>query len=96
LGPDAGPRALGQGGCKTQGTLICAPCTQATWARRTLLAPSFLDLEEDVKSKLIIIIIIIIITIDFIPQIKSMFFYCNNIYFKFNNINEFNNINNYI
>jgi len=70
LGPDAEPRALGQGGCKTQWTLICVPYTQATWARHPFLASSFLGLEGDVRSKLIIIIIII----DFIIQIKYMFF----------------------
>jgi len=38
----------------------------------------------------------IIIVIDFTLQINYIFFYINNIYFKFNNINEYNNINNNI
>jgi hypothetical protein len=52
--------------------------------------PKFLRSEGDVKLKLIIIITIIII--DFTLQIKFIFFYSNNIYFKFNDINESNNI----
>jgi len=52
--------------------------------------PKFLRSEWDVKLKLIIIITIIII--DFTLQIKFIFFYSNNIYFKFNDINESNNI----
>jgi len=59
-------------------------------------APNFLGLEREIWPKLIIIIIIIIIIIDFTLKINSIFFYSNNIYFKFNNINEYNNINNNI
>jgi hypothetical protein len=55
---------------------------------------SFLGLEGDAWPKLIIIIIITII-IDFTLEINSIFFFdSNNIYFKFNNINEYNNIYN--
>jgi len=61
-----------------------------------VLDPSHLGMEINVKPKLItkIIKIKIKIKIDFTHQIISIFFYSNNIYFKFNNINEFNNIYN--
>jgi hypothetical protein len=80
---------LSQGRMQDPKDLSLRPChSQATWVRLSFLDPSFLSLEEHVKSKLIIIIII-----DFILQIKSMFLFdSNKIYFKFNNINEFNNI----
>jgi hypothetical protein len=58
--------------CKTQETWICH--SQATWVRCTFLAPSILDLQGDVRPKLIIIKKIkIITTIDFTFKIKSFF-----------------------
>jgi hypothetical protein len=56
--------------CKTQETWICH--SQATWVRCTFTAPSILDLQGDVRPKLIIIIKIIT-TIDFTFKIKSFF-----------------------
>jgi hypothetical protein len=76
--------------CKTQETWICH--SQATWVRCTFTAPSILDLQGDVRPKLIIIIKIIT-TIDFTFKIKSFFFDSNNIYCKFNNIYNKNNNN---
>jgi predicted 3-demethylubiquinone-9 3-methyltransferase (glyoxalase superfamily) len=65
----------------------------------TFPAPNYLDLEEDARPKSITkitttttttttIIITTIIIIDFTLQINSIFFCNNNIYFKFNNINN--------
>jgi hypothetical protein len=92
------PSVLGQVVLQDARDLGLRSCpSQATWVRCTFRVSSFLGLEGDVGLQLIIIIIITItITIDFILKIKSIFFYSNNIYCKFNNINEFNNIYNII
>jgi len=90
------PSVLGQVMLQDARDLGLRSCpSQATWVRCIFRVPSFLGLEMDVRLQLIIIIIIII-TIDFTLKIKSIFFYNNNIYCKFNNINEFNNIYNII
>jgi hypothetical protein len=81
------PSVVGQVGLQDPRNLDMLPChSQTTRVRRSFLAPSFLGLKGHVEHKLIIII-------DFTLQIKSIFFFYNSkIYFKFNNINEFNNI----
>jgi len=58
--------------------------------KTSLSSPKFLGSERGFLTKLIIIII------EFALQINSMFFYRNNIYFKFNNVNKYHNINNNI
>jgi hypothetical protein len=65
------------GGAPRPKGLRSAPChTQVTWVKHSFATPSFLDLEGDVRRKLIIIITTTttIIIIDFILQIKSIFF----------------------
>jgi hypothetical protein len=109
LGPYAGHKVLGQVGLQDPRDLGLRSChTQATWVRRPFPTPSFLGIDGDPWPKLIIIIIIIIIiilvvvvvvaatVIDFSLQINFMFFFSdsNDIYFKFNNFNEYNNIYN--
>jgi hypothetical protein len=82
------PSVVGQVGLQDPRNLDMLPChSQTTRVRRSFLAPSFLGLKGHVEHKLIIII-------DFTLQIKSIyfFFYNSKIYFKFNNINKFNNI----
>jgi len=76
--------------CKFQGTWVCAPVTPKQLESGAPFQPQvFLVLEGDARPKLIIIIIIIIIIIDFTLKIKSIFFFdSNNIYCKFNNINN--------
>jgi hypothetical protein len=61
----------------------------------TFPAPNYLDLKEDARPKSIMkttttttTTITTIIIIDFTFQINSIFFCNNNIYFKFNNINN--------
>jgi hypothetical protein len=65
------PRALGQVGLQDPRDLGLHPShTQETWVGCPFPAPSYLGLEGDVKSKLIIITTIIY----FILEIKSIFF----------------------
>jgi len=66
------PSVMGQVGLQDSKDLDQLLChSQATWVRRSFLAPSFLGLEGHVELKLIIIIIII----DFTIQIKYIFFF---------------------
>jgi len=77
LSPNIEPQSLGLGGAARPKELRSAPChTQVTWVKHSFATPSFLDLEGDVRRKLIIIITTTttIIIIDFILQIKSIFF----------------------
>jgi len=87
LGFGLDPRSLDQAGMQDPSDLGWHLCqTQATWDKHPFLARSYLGLEGDVTPKLTITITIIIY---FTLQIKSMFFFdSNNIYFKFNNINN--------